>query len=79
MDMLEQLIVQAGGSLDLAGLAAKAGVEPGLAQTALRELLPKMADPTVNNAAAISEVGAGAISAGTAATETGSVNVGNTG
>ena len=29
--------------------------------------------------AAISEVGAGAISAGTAATETGSVNVGNTG
>jgi hypothetical protein len=56
MDMLEQLMKQAGGSVDLPGLAAKAGVEPGLAQMALSALLPKMADPEVNNAAAVDDV-----------------------
>lgn len=69
MGMLDDLLAQAGGNVNVAELAGKLGLDPGLAQGALGQLLPQIADPGVNNAAAIADVAgktgldAGALSA----------------
>ncbi len=56
MGMLDLLLAQAGGQIDIAGMASKLGVDPAMAQSALDQLLPQIADPGVDNAAAISKV-----------------------
>lgn len=56
MGMLDELLAQAGGQIDIAGMASKLGVDPAMAQSALGQLLPQIADPGVDNAAAISKV-----------------------
>jgi hypothetical protein len=54
--MLDELLAQAGGNVDIGALASKFGVDPGLAQGALGQLLPQIADPGVDNAAAVADV-----------------------
>ena len=56
MGMLDELLAQAGGNIDIAGLAAKAGLDPAMVQGALGQLLPQIANPGVNNAQAVAEV-----------------------
>ncbi len=56
MSMLDDLLAQAGGRIDIAGMAAKAGLDPTAVQGALGQLLPQIADPNVNNAAAVADV-----------------------
>ncbi|WP_310474141.1 hypothetical protein [Sandarakinorhabdus sp.] len=56
MGMLDELLSQAGGQIDIAGLAGKAGLDPGMVKGALDQLLPQIADPGVNNAAAVADV-----------------------
>ena len=56
MSMLDDLLAQAGGSVDIAGLAGKAGLDAGQVQSALGQLLPQIADPAVNNAQAVADV-----------------------
>jgi hypothetical protein len=56
MGMLDELLKQAGGQIDIAGLAGKAGLDPGMVQGALDQLLPQIADPGVNNGAAVADV-----------------------
>ena len=56
MSMLEDLLAQAGGNVDIGALASQFGVDPALAQSALGQLLPQLAEPGVNNAAAVAEV-----------------------
>lgn len=56
MSMLDDLLAQAGGRIDIAGMAAKAGLDPNSVQGALGQLLPQIADPNVNNAAAVADV-----------------------
>jgi hypothetical protein len=56
MGMLDELLAQAGGNIDIAGLAGKAGLDPAMVQGALGQLLPQIADPGVNNAQAVAEV-----------------------
>lgn len=56
MRMLDELLAQAGGNIDIAGLAGKAGLDPAIVQGALGQLLPQIADPGVNNAQAVAEV-----------------------
>jgi hypothetical protein len=68
MEMLEALMKQSGGSLDLGALAGQFGLDPVQVQGALGQLLPQMADPSVNNAQALAGVsGQTGISAGTLA------------
>lgn len=57
MSMLEDLMAQAGG-LDLAAIGAKVGLTPEQVQSAAGALLPKIADPAVDNASATAEVAA---------------------
>jgi len=57
MSMLEELMAQAGG-LDLAAIGAKVGLSPEQVQSAAGALLPKIADPAVDNDAATAEVAA---------------------
>lgn len=54
--MLDDLLAQAGGNIDIAGLAGKAGLDPAMVEGALGQLLPQIADPGVNNAAAVADV-----------------------
>ena len=56
MGMLDDLLAQAGGNIDSAGLAGKAGLDPAMVEGALGQLLPQIADPAVNNAQAVAEV-----------------------
>ena len=56
MGMLDDLLAQAGGNIDIAGLAGKAGLDPAMVEGALGQLLPQIADPGVNNAAAVADV-----------------------
>lgn len=56
MGMLDDLLAQAGGNIDIAGLAGKAGLDPTMVEGALGQLLPQIADPGVNNAQAVAEV-----------------------
>lgn len=56
MGMLDVLLAQAGGNIDIAGLADKAGLDPAMVEGALGQLLPQIADPGVNNAAAVADV-----------------------
>ncbi|MCM0031934.1 hypothetical protein [Sandarakinorhabdus limnophila] len=56
MGMLDDLLAQAGGNIDIAGLAGKAGLDPAMVEGALGQLLPQIADPAVNNAQAVAEV-----------------------
>lgn len=56
MGMLGDLLAQAGGNLDIGAMASKFGVDPAVAQSALGQLLPQIADPGVNNAAAMADV-----------------------
>lgn len=56
MGMLDELLAQAGGQIDIAGLAGKAGLDPAMVQGALAQLLPQIADPAVNNAQAVADV-----------------------
>lgn len=56
MGMLDELLAQAGGNLDIGAIAGKLGVDPALAQSALGQLLPQIADPGVDNAAAMADV-----------------------
>lgn len=56
MSMLEDLLAQAGGNLDISALAGMAGLETGEVQGALGKLLPQIADPTVNNGVAVADV-----------------------
>jgi hypothetical protein len=56
MGMLDELLAQAGGNIDIAGLAGKAGLDPAMVQGALGQLLPQIADPGVNNAQAVADV-----------------------
>lgn len=57
MGMLEDLMAQSGG-LDLAAIGAKVGLTPEQVQAAASQLLPKIADPNVDNEAATDEVAA---------------------
>jgi hypothetical protein len=54
--MLDDLLAQAGGNVNIAELAGKFGLDPNLAQGALGQLLPQIADPGVDNAAAVANV-----------------------
>jgi hypothetical protein len=56
MGMLDDLLAQAGGSVDVAGMASQFGLDPAMVQGALGQLLPQIADPAVSNAAAVSQV-----------------------
>ncbi|WP_156256413.1 hypothetical protein, partial [Sandarakinorhabdus oryzae] len=56
MGMLDELLAQAGGQIDIAGLAGKAGLDPAMVQGALGQLLPQIADPGVDNAQAVADV-----------------------
>ena len=56
MGMLDDLLAQAGGNIDIAGLAGKAGLDPAMVEGALGQLLPQIADPGMNNAAAVADV-----------------------
>ena len=56
MGMLDDLLAQAGGNVDIAGLAGKAGLDPAMVEGALGQLLPQIADPGVNNAQAVADV-----------------------
>jgi hypothetical protein len=56
MGMLDELLAQAGGNIDIAALAGKAGLDPAMTQAALGQLLPQIADRQVNNAAAVAQV-----------------------
>jgi hypothetical protein len=56
MSMLEQLLAQAGGNVDIGALAANFGIDAGQAQAALGQLLPQIADAGVDNAAAVADV-----------------------
>lgn len=56
MGMLDDLLAQADGNIDIAGLAGKAGLDPAMVQGALGQLLPQIADPSVDNAAAVADV-----------------------
>lgn len=56
MGMLDDLLAQAGGNIDIAGLSGKAGLDPAMVEGALGQLLPQIADPAVNNAAAVADV-----------------------
>ena len=56
MGMLDDLLAQAGGQIDIAALASKAGLDPGQAQAALGRLLPRIADPDTDNAYAVADV-----------------------
>ena len=56
MGMLDELLVQAGGQIDIAGLAGKAGLDPAMVHGALGQLLPKIADPGVDNAQAVADM-----------------------
>ena len=56
MSMLEQLLAQAGGNVDISALAANFGIDAGQAQAALGQLLPQIADAGVDNAAAVADV-----------------------
>jgi hypothetical protein len=56
MGMLDDLLTQAGGNLDIGALAGKAGLDPSMVEGALGQLLPQIADPGVNNAQAIADV-----------------------
>lgn len=58
MGMLEDLMAQAGGNLDLAAIGAKVGLSPEQVQAAAGQLLPQIADPSVDNAQATAEVAA---------------------
>lgn len=57
MGMLEDLMAQSGG-LDLAAIGAKVGLTPEQVQAAASQLLPKIADPNVDNQVATDEVAA---------------------
>ncbi len=56
MGMLDDLLAQAGGNVDIGALASKFGVDPGMAQDALGQLLPQIADPGVDNGEAAAAV-----------------------
>ena len=56
MGMLDDLLAQAGGKVDIGALASQFGLDAGQAQAALGQLLPKIADPGVKNADALAEV-----------------------
>ena len=56
MGMLDDLLAQAGGNIDIAGMASKFGIDPAMAQAALGQLLPQIADPGVDNAQAVADV-----------------------
>ena len=56
MGILDDLLAQADGNIDIAGLAGKAGLDPAMVEGALGQLLPQIADPAVNNAQAVAEV-----------------------
>jgi hypothetical protein len=65
MGMLDDLLAQASGNVDLNALAAQVGLDPAQVQGALGQLLPQMADPAVNNAQALGDVaGKTGVSAG---------------
>jgi len=56
MSMLEQLLAQAGGNVDVGAIASQFGINPAMAQSALGQLLPQIADPNVDNAEAVADV-----------------------
>ena len=58
MSMLDQLVAQAGGNIDLAAIGAKVGLSPEQVTQAAGQLLPQIADPTVDNTQATNEVAA---------------------
>lgn len=60
MGMLDELLAQAGGQIDVAALAGKVGIDPATAQAALNQLLPQIADPAVDNGTAVQAVAQGA-------------------
>ena len=56
MGMLEDLLAQAGGKVDIGALAGQFGLDAGQAQAALGQLLPQIADPGVKNTDALAAV-----------------------
>jgi len=64
MSLLDSVLGQVGGNLDLASLAAKVGIDPAMAQTAVAALGQAHAAPgdTVETAAASSGIDAGTLS-----------------
>lgn len=58
MGMLDELMAQAGGNIDLAAIGAKIGLTPEQVQQAAGHLLPQIADPNIDNQSAIDEVAA---------------------
>lgn len=56
MGMLDDLLAQAGGKVDIGALAGQFGLDPNQAQAALGQLLPQIADPGVQNADALADV-----------------------
>mgnify|MGYP002777089442 CR=1 FL=1 len=56
MGMLDDLLGQAGGKVDVGALASQFGLDAGQAQAALGQLLPQIADPATANADALADV-----------------------
>jgi hypothetical protein len=56
MGMLDDLLAQPGNTVDIGALAGKFGVDPAVAQSALGQLQPQIADPGVDNKAAFADV-----------------------
>ena len=58
MGMLDQVITQAGGNIDLAAIGANVGLSPEQVTQATGQLLPQIADPNVDNTQATNDVAA---------------------
>jgi len=58
MSMLDELIAQTGGNLDLGAIGAKFGLTPDQVHAAAGQLLPQIADPNVDNGEATAQVAA---------------------
>lgn len=56
MGMLDDLLAQAGGKVDIGALAGQFGLDANQAQAALGQLLPQIADPGVQNTDALADV-----------------------